>query len=148
MRFSWVVLLCLAAAVLARAADEAPFAPGAKLKVEAKGGVGGEGPAWDPELGVLSSGNGQINRLDRKGRWRVHRMGAGTNGLLFDHEGRLLACEPAQRRITRTGKDGKVTVLTDRYEGKRYNTPNDLTIDSTGRIYFSDPRYGSHSGME
>lgn len=124
------------------------FESGAKLKVEAEGGAGGEGPAWDPKLGVLSSGNGHIYQLDRKGKSRIYRKDAGTNGLLFDAKGRLLACEPVFRRVTRSELDGKVTVLTDRYEGKRYNQPNDITVDSKGRIYFSDPRYGDRNGME
>jgi gluconolactonase len=124
------------------------FDPPAKLKVESAGGSGGEGPAWDPKLGVLTSGNGHIYQLDRQGKSRIYRKGAGTNGLLFDAKGRLLACEPALRRVTRTERDGAVTVLTDRYEGKRYNQPNDITVDSTGRIYFSDPRYGNPKGME
>jgi gluconolactonase len=142
-------LLCFTALLLPAslpAADEAIFA--GKLKVEAEKGVGGEGPAWHPELGVLSSGNGDVNRLDLKGKSTVHRKGAGTNGLLFDHKGRLVACESDARRITRTELDGKVKVLTDKYDGMRYNTPNDLTIDGKGRIYFSDPRYGSRKGME
>src|ERR1700730_13640902 len=75
------------------AADEI-FAPGAKLKVEAEGGVGGEGPAWHPKLGLLTSGNNHVNELDRAGKSTVYRKGAGTNGLLFDATGRLLACEP------------------------------------------------------
>ena len=149
-------------------AEEAVFAPGAKLKVEAEGGAGGEGPAWDPQLGVLTSGKDGIHRLsrdgktsvyrpkagtngllfDRDGRSRVYRQGAGTNGLLFDPRGRLIACESDARRITRTDADGKITVLTDRYQGKRYNTPNDVTIDSKGRIYFSDPRYGDRKDMQ
>src|SRR5436309_2440350 len=74
-----------------RAADETIFASGAKLKVEAYGGVGGEGPAWDPELGVLSSGNGHTNQLTPDGKSRIFRRGSGTNGLLFDRDGRLLA---------------------------------------------------------
>ncbi len=115
----------------------------------------GEGPAWHPELGVLFSGHGGINRIakselskneDRK--VSAYREKAGTNGLLFDAKGRLLACEPKYRRVTRTELDGSITVLTDRYEGKRYNTPNDLAVDSKGRIYFSDPRYGSRDNME
>jgi gluconolactonase len=130
------------------AAEEPIFEPGARLKVEASGGVGGEGPAWHPELGVLCSGNGHVCRLDREGKAHVWRKDAGTNGLLFDHKGRLVACESDARRITRTEADGKITVLTDRYKGKRYNSPNDLTIDSKGRIYFSDPRYGGREGME
>src|SRR5205823_1281643 len=78
----------------------------------------------------------------------VHRKDAGTNGLLFDAQGRLLACEPKLHRVTRTEPDGKITVLTDTFDGKRYNEPNDLTVDGQGRIYFSDPRYGSDAGKE
>src|SRR6266852_3535409 len=83
-----------------RAADQI-FAPGTALKIEADGGVGGEGPAWHPQLGVLTSGNGHICQLDRSGKSKIYRAGAGTNGLLFDATGRLLACEPKLRRVTR-----------------------------------------------
>jgi sugar lactone lactonase YvrE len=121
--------------------------PGA-LKVESANGSGGEGPAWHPKLGVLSSGNGHINRLDRDGKSTVWRNDAGTNGLLFDRNGTLFCCEASKRRVTRIDPDGKHTVLTDNYGGKKYNQPNDLTMDSRGRLYFSDPRYGSREGME
>jgi len=147
-RFFRLALFVLAIASSPVSADDAVFAPGTTLKVEAANGSGGEGPAWHPELGLLSSGNGHICRLDRTGKSSVFRAEAGTNGMLFDRQGRLLACEPKLRRITRTEPDGKVTLLTDRYEGKRYNQPNDLTVDSRGRIYFSDPQYGSREGME
>lgn len=130
------------------AADEAIFEKGAKLKVEAEKGVAGEGPAWDPELGILTSGNGHVNRFSRDGKATIHRKDAGTNGLLFDTEGRLIACEPVLRRVTRTDRDGKLTVLTDSFGGKKYNQPNDVTVDSKGRIYFSDPRYGSRDDMQ
>ncbi len=129
-------------------AEDPIFPEGAKLKMEAEKGVAGEGPAWDPKLGLLTSGNGNINRLDRSGKATVFREKAGTNGLLFDRAGMLVACESELRRMTRTDRDGKVTVLTDRFNGKRYNTPNDLTIDLKDRIYFSDPRYGPKDGME
>jgi len=138
----------LAAIATAHAADESVFEAGAKLKIEAWDGAGGEGPAWHPKLGVLSSGNGHICQLDREGKSRIYRKDLGTNGLLFDHEGRLTACDSEGRKMIRIDADGKVVVLTDRYAGKRYNTPNDLTIDSRGRIYFSDPRYGDRTGME
>ena len=130
------------------AAQEPIFAPGAKLKVEAEGGVGGEGPVWHPKQGVFSSGNGHVNLLTLKGEPTIAAKDAGTNGLLFDAEGRLVACDSKLRRITRTDADGKLTVLTDRYDGKRYNTPNDLTVDSLGRIYFTDPRYGKRDDLE
>jgi gluconolactonase len=141
-----VGLLCL----LPLAAEpEAIFEPGAKLKVEAGKGAAGEGPAWHPKLGVLTSGNnGDIYQFDREGKSRIYRKNAGANGLLFDKEGHLLACEPEQRRVTRTELDGKITVLTDQFKGKRYNEPNDLTVDSKGRIYFSDPRYGPNAGKD
>ena len=72
---------------------------------------------------------------------------------MFDSEGRLHACEGGReggnRRVTRTELDGTITVLTDRFQGKsRYNSPNDLVMDSKGRIYFTDPRYGDRSDME
>ncbi len=136
-------------AATTHAQEPAIFEPGAKLKVEAEGEGAGEGPAWHPKLGVLTSGNnGHINRLDLSGKASIYRKDAGTNGLLFDKAGNLVACEHVARRVTRTSADGKVTILTDKYEGKRYNNPNDLTMDSKGRIYFSDPRYGSRDGME
>ncbi len=143
-----IAALCFMAAVQQLGAGEPIFEPTAKLETEAEGGAGGEGPAWDPTLGLLSSGNGHIYRLDPKGVVRIYRKNAGTNGLLFDPSGRLLACEPAQRRVTRMDRNGKITVLTNRYLSKRYNQPNDLTMDSKGRIYFSDPCYGDRSGME
>jgi gluconolactonase len=146
--FRATLLATLAVAASVLAADEPIFAPDAKLKVEAEGDAAGEGPAWDPELGVLTSGAGNINRLARDGTRSVHRAKAGTNGLLFDRDGSLLCCEPAQRRVTRLGRDGTLTVLTDKFEGKRYNTPNDLTVDSEGRVYFSDPRYGPRDYLQ
>src|SRR5262245_24879871 len=141
MRRLVALLVLLPTLPLVAADEESIFVPDAKLKVEAKAGSGGEGPAYDPKLGVLTSGGGHVWRLDPSGKSTIWRKNAGTNGLLFDHKGRLLACEPVKRRVTRTDTDGNVTVLTERYEGKRYNQPNDLTLDSKGRIYFSDPRY-------
>ena len=148
MRGFFLPLCLVAVAARAGSTQETIFAPDARLKVESADGSGGEGPAWHPKLGLLTSGNGHVYQLDRSGKSRIYRKGAGTNGLLFDSRGRLLACEPDRRRITRTEADGKLTVLTERYGGKRYNQPNDLTVDSHGRIYFSDPQYGERKGME
>ncbi|MFM2003967.1 MAG: Gluconolactonase precursor, partial [Planctomycetota bacterium] len=107
----------------------------------------GEGPAWNPRLGLLTSGEGNINLLDLDGKQSIYREKAGSNGLMFDHQGRLVICEPVARRVSRVESDGRLTVLADRHGDRKFNQPNDLTIDSTGRIYFSDPRYGDRSGM-
>lgn len=148
MDSAFAIGLCLLSSLgTVLAVEEAIFTPGAKLKVETEVGAG-EGPAWHPQLGVLSSGLGHIYLLDHGGKSRIYRQDAGTNGLLFDRQGRLLACESKLRRITRIDTDGKITVLTERYQGKRYNSPNDLTVDSHGRVFFSDPRYGGRAGME
>ena len=126
------------------------FEPGAKLKVEAEGDGGGEGPAWHPKLGVFTSGgDGHLHLLGLDGKQKIYRKDAGTNGLLFDAKGNLVSCDSDARRVSRTDlATGKTTILTEKYQGKRYNNPNDLTIDSLGRIYFSDPRYGKRDGME
>src|SRR5262249_33101130 len=116
----------------------------------AEGEGGGEGPAWHPKFGVFSSGgDNHLHLLGLDGKQKIYRKKAGTNGLLFDGRGNLVSCDSVDRRVSRTDlATGKVTILTEKYEGKRYNTPNDLTIDSKGRIYFSDPRYGKRDGME
>lgn len=129
-------------------AEEPIFEPGAKLVTLSQEGAGGEGPAWDPQLGVLTSGSKGIHQLTLEGMKKVFREKAGTNGLLFDREGRLICCEPVARVLSRIDRDGKRNVLTDSFGGKKYNQPNDLTIDSKNRIYFSDPRYGSREDMQ
>jgi gluconolactonase len=77
------------------------------------------------------------------GECKVVREGTNeANGLMLDAEGRLYGCEGGGRRIVRYEPDGGVTVIADRFEGKRLNSPNDLAIDRRGRIWFTDPRYG------
>ncbi|MES2793326.1 MAG: SMP-30/gluconolactonase/LRE family protein [Planctomycetota bacterium] len=128
-------------------AADSILAPGAKPELLQEEGAG-EGPAWHPQLGLLTSGEGNINRRDRDGKRSVYRAQAGSNGLIFDRQGRLVICEPVQRRVSRLEADGTLTVLAERYEGKRFNQPNDMTIDGKNRIYFSDPCYGDRSTLE
>lgn len=109
-----------------------------------------EGPSWDPFTSTLYfvSGN-NVNKLGASGKVEAFRTDApGANGSLVDPQGRVLACEAQGRRVTRTEKDGSLTILADNYEGKKLNSPNDLAIDSKGRIYFTDPRYGRMDNME
>src|ERR1019366_9676709 len=148
MRHALIVALFLIPSMI-RGQEPAIFEPGAKLKVEAEGDGGGEGPAWHPKLGVFTSGgDGHLHLLGLDGKQKIYRKNAGTNGLLFDAKGNLVSCDSEARRVSRTDPAGKVTILTEKYEGKRYNNPNDLTIDSKVRIYFSDPRYVKRDGME
>lgn len=114
-----------------------------------------EGPAWHPSGNLYFSDieNNRIMRMDPSGAIRVFRTPSGkANGLMFDEDGRLYACEGGReggnRRVTRTETDGVITVLTDNYKGGRYNSPNDLVMDSKGRIYFTDPRYGDRGDMQ
>lgn len=108
----------------------------------------GEGPVWSDELGLLTSGEGNVNRRDIHGNSSVYIRDAGSNGLMFDREGRLLMCEPVRRCVSRREHDGTITVLADRYQGSRLNQPNDLAFDSKNRIYFTDPCYGDRSELE
>ena len=144
-RFCSPLLLCFLASAPLSAADI--FPPGAKPTLLQETGAG-EGPAWHRELGLLTSGGGHIYRRDKEGKQTIFRENAGTNGLLFDREGRLVMCQPAFRRVGRLEKDGTLKILAETYDGKRFNQPNDLTIDTRGRIYFSDPKYGERESME
>ncbi len=108
-----------------------------------------EGPAWDGS-GLLFTHipSSRIMRFDpRSGSSEVYREGTNcANGLMFDPEGRLYACEGDARRVVRYEADGGATVLADGFEGKRFNIPNDLAIDPQGRVWFTDPFYEEAAG--
>lgn len=100
-----------------------------------------EGPVWHPE-GFYYFVDIKSNLLYRMvpGQAPVKvRETLGGNGTTFDLQGRLINCEGDGRRVTRTEADGTVTVLVDRFEGKRLNRPNDVICHSNGSLYFTDP---------
>ena len=106
-----------------------------------------EGPAWDGEALVFTDiPNHRVMRHNpQTGETHEFRTGTnGANGLMFDKDGQLYACEGEAdgRRIVRYNTDGSTTVLADHFEGNRLNSPNDLAFDKQGRIWFTDPRYG------
>ena len=119
-------------------------APDARIERVAGGLVFTEGPVW--RAGTLLFSDIPNNRI---ARWR--RLPEGpelttfatgqSNGLTLDRQGRVLAAEHGGRRVTRIADDGSRTVLAERFEGKRLNSPNDLVVRSDGTIYFTDPPY-------
>jgi gluconolactonase len=112
-----------------------------------------EGPAYSPAWrSVVWSDipNDRMLRLDEaSGSVGVFRHPAGySNGNTIDPQGRLVTCEHGNRRVTRTEHDGSITVIADRFEGKRLNSPNDVVVQSDGAIWFTDPAYGIDSDYE
>jgi len=108
----------------------------------ATGFVFTEGPLWHPDgfYYFVDVRKSMFYRLTPGGKPEVLRENTGEgNGTTFDLQGRLIMCEGGNRRVTRTGADGKIEVLCDRYEGKRLNRPNDVVCRSDGSIYFTDP---------
>ncbi len=106
-----------------------------------------EGPVWfgDGRFLLWSDiPNDRILRWDEgSGQVSVFRKPSNhANGLARDTAGRLLTCEHGTRRVTRTEYDGRVTVLADRYRGKRLNSPNDIICQSNGAVWFTDPPFG------
>ncbi|MGH3655240.1 MAG: SMP-30/gluconolactonase/LRE family protein [Micromonosporaceae bacterium] len=94
--------------------------------------------------------NDRMLRWDETtGQVGVFRQPAGyANGHTIDRQGRLVSCEQGNRRVTRTEPDGSVTVLADRYDGKRFNSPNDVVEHADGSVWFTDPSYGIDSDYE
>ncbi len=104
-----------------------------------------EGPLWLPEGALLFSDipANRIYRWTPDAPLAVWREPSGhSNGLTLDRQGRLIACEHGNRRVSRTEADGAIASLAERYQGRRLNSPNDVVVKSDGAIYFSDPPYG------
>lgn len=106
-------------------------------------------PAWR-QVVWSDIPNDRLLRWDEAtGTVGVFRSPAGhPNGNTLDREGRLISCEQGNRRVTRTEHDGRITVLAERYRGKRLNSPNDAVVRSDGAIWFSDPDFGITSDYE
>lgn len=117
-----------------------------------------EGPVWDRERGYLLFSDIPNNSVFRwhegkgaslflkpsgyTGSAPFEGKEPGSNGLAFDSSGRLVLCQHGDRRIARLEKDGSRTILADRYQGKRLNSPNDLVFRWNGDLYFTDPPFG------
>ncbi|OEU99059.1 gluconolactonase [Streptomyces qinglanensis] len=106
-------------------------------------------PAWRQLLWSDIPNDRMLRWDEESGAVSVFRREAGhTNGNTLDRQGRLITCEQGNRRVTRTEHDGTRTVLADRWQGKRFNSPNDAAVTSDGAIWFSDPDFGITSDYE
>lgn len=143
------LLLVLHACVFAA---ETPLVPeGAAVEQVATGYRFTEGPALGPDATIYFSDvpNRKVHVFNpATGETAVHlEDSGGSNGLAFDHQGRLVLCVDRDRYLGRL-EGGKLLVVEDGYEGKRFNGPNDLAIDADNNIYFTDPAYGRREGRE
>jgi gluconolactonase len=105
-----------------------------------------EGPIWHPREKHLTFSDmpgDHMRRWTAAGDIQTFRKPSNiSNGNTYDRTGRMLTCEHATSRITRTEPDGAISVLATHYDGKQLNSPNDIVVKSDGRIYFTDPTYG------
>jgi gluconolactonase len=129
-------------AVLVRAQDFSDV----RLTKVATGYIFAEGPVWSHEGHLIFSDiPGDKLLLFKPGEkttvFRENSKGAAGN--TFDAQGRLYTCETHSRRVTRTDKKGKTEVLAERFQGKRFNAPNDIVVRKDGQIYFTDPAFGN-----
>lgn len=141
-------------AVLERVADGFEFTEG-PVWIPARFGGAGAKPVDEGYLLFSDPNRNVIYRLARDGEVSVYRTKSGytgwdiaeyrqpgSNGLALDSQGRVTICEHGNRRVTRLEPNGSLTVLADRFEGKRLNSPNDLVYRSDGALYFTDPPFG------
>jgi len=116
------------------------------VQVVASGMRYADGPAWSLEDFLLFSDtvtDKQHKFTPGKGVAEIGSRPGGTAGNAYDEKGNLYTCEFRERRVTRTAKNGKVEVIAGRFEGKRFNAPNDVVVRRDGNVYFTDPDFGN-----
>jgi gluconolactonase len=133
-------------AILALALPAAFAQDFSNLKVEpmASGFPGGEGPVWSRQGFLIFSdySRDRLYKIVPGKEPEVYREDThGANGNAMDRQGRLYSCEYKSRRVTRTGRDGKVEVFAEKFEGKRFNAPNDIVVRRDGHVFFTDPLF-------
>jgi gluconolactonase len=139
------VRLFFAILLLAASAAAQDFA-NVRMEKVATGFAFADGPAWSP-MGFLIFSDIPNNKLlqfmpgAQAGVFRADSNGAASSR--FDAQGRLYTCESHARRVTRVDKKGKIEVLADRWQSKRFNAPNDLAVRKEGDVYFTDPAFGN-----
>ncbi|HEY2250478.1 MAG TPA: SMP-30/gluconolactonase/LRE family protein, partial [Planctomycetaceae bacterium] len=140
-----LLLVLIAVPASAQEENRSLIAPGAKMQKVAGGMKFTEGPAWIPAKKTLIFSDIPNSKLMQ---WRegeglsVFRQSEQANGNILDREGRLVSCQHAGRNVVRTETDGSITVLADKFDGMRFNSPNDVAVRSDGTLWFTDPPWG------
>jgi gluconolactonase len=107
-----------------------------------------EGPVWSHDGFLLFSDvpRNEIRKLTPGSRSAVYRANSnGANGNTYDSQGRLYTCESVTRRVVREDKKGKIEVIAESFEGKKFNAPNDIVVRKDGHIFFTDPAFGKQA---
>tara|TARA_R110002049_G_scaffold4601_6_gene32836 strand:+ start:4693 stop:5574 length:882 start_codon:yes stop_codon:yes gene_type:complete len=130
---------------------EALLAPGARVRQLAEGFIFTEGPACDAQGNIFFSDvrDSKTYKWSVEGELSTFRENTReTNGMFFERDGNLICCEVEGRRVSRVTADAVVTTIVDHYQGKKFNSPNDVWVDPSGGFYFTDPRYRVTEGLE
>ena len=120
--------------------------PDSRLEKLASPAIWAEGPVWLPDRDAVAFSDVKGNRMfvwSERGGAEVFRQPSNyNNGNTLDRQGRLVSCEHGRRCVSRTGENGGVEVLAEKFDGKRFNSPNDVVVKSDGSVWFTDPPYG------
>ena len=149
--FSFLILCTIILCLLNPLFAQSPVPPGAKVEKIVSNCQFVEGPVWR-KAGFLVFSDIPANTIYKwtpeGGREVFLNPSGNSNGLAEDSQGRLIFAQHGKRQVARLESDGTETALATHYNGKRLNSPNDLTIKSDGSIYFTDPPYGINSSQE
>lgn len=139
------ILFCLALIPICAQAQEVVTASGAHVEKIASGMAFTEGPVWLPKAKKLVFSdipNSKLMQWTEADGLSEFRESKNANGNILDLQGRIISCQHSGRNLIRIEEDGSTTVLVDRFEGKRFNSPNDVAIRSDGSLWFTDPCWG------
>ena len=138
-----IILLAVSTAVADN--DRQLVAKGAKVEKLAGGMKFTEGPVWLPsekKLVFSDIPNSKLMQWSEADGLSVYRDSEQANGNILDLQGRIISCQHKARNVIRIEADGSTTLLADRFDGKRFNSPNDVAIRSDGTLWFTDPPWG------
>ena len=145
-RIAFLLMLLISAAGVASAdGDQSLVAEGSKVTKLAGGMKFTEGPVWLPQeekLVFSDIPNSKLMQWSEAGGLSAYRESEQANGNILDLQGRIVSCQHKARNVIRIEDDGSTTVLADRFNGKRFNSPNDVAIRSDGTLWFTDPPWG------